>query len=71
VQVETGSAICNSIVAYFNYDVNTGRLTHHCSGKMVCPTGGVAQNHPLVVSDNCYKQDINEWFHTFQRDYSK
>jgi len=71
VQVETSSTICNSIVAYWSYDVYTGRLVHHCSGKMLCPVTSLAENSALIFSNSCWNQDIDGWYHAFFRDYSK
>ena len=67
---ESSSSICYGRAAYFNYDKLTGRLIHHCSGKTVCPSG-IGSGQSLILTDGCWNQDIDVWYHTFHRDFSK
>ena len=56
---------CNEDYAYFDFDVDAGRLYHHCSGHTVCIVSG------RLTLDNCQKDKGVDYDRAFTRDWSK
>jgi len=62
---------CDQLYAYFSYDVDTGRLIHHCTGQSVCPAS-IGNGAKLQLSHNCHNSDKEaNYLYTFIRDFSK
>ena len=62
---------CEQLYAYYSFDLETGRLIHHCTGQSVCPAslGGSAK---LQISNSCQASDKEgNYLYAFIRDYSK
>ena len=62
---------CDQLYAYFNFDLETGRLIHHCTGLTFCAKAP-AQDAPMYLSASC--GDVNKEANLkygISRDYSK
>eukprot|EP00111_Clytia_hemisphaerica_P008933 TCONS_00026120-protein len=58
---------CNRLYAYFHFDVETGRLFHHCTGVPVCLVSS-----RLVISFNCptsNKESGSSYANAFRRTF--
>jgi PAN domain. len=62
---------CDQLYAYFSFDLDTGRLIHHCTGLTVCAKA-LAVSSAMILSATCSNVDKEEnILHAFSRNYSK
>ena len=59
IPVPSSDSRCNSLEAYFEFDRDTGRITHYCSGKYVCGTS-YSNNVYIKIQENCRKSYVND-----------
>ena len=61
----TNSDMCEQDFAYFDFDVETGRLYHRCSGLAVCHVNSI------MTLRNCVRNKVENYNAAYVRDWSK